>query len=174
MMIRFDIVKYFSYWCFGQFYDSRIKVLQIAQLLALVIFGSVSLMRQNLTELIERKFKKHKIQTLRWPLEAAKCSGVALSPSRKLISIPWGPFIYYVITFFGFLDPPPPPYVIMFLVLKIGIFWGRRFWTLPSRALWYRTGSSAFSIAVLIALIHCNRVRWSDAWNSYVFWQANT
>ena len=65
MMIRFDIVKYFSYWCFGQFYDSRIKVLQIAQLLALVIFGSVSLMRQNLTELIERKFKKHKIQTLR-------------------------------------------------------------------------------------------------------------
>ena len=30
-----------------------------------------------------------------------------------------GPFIYYVITFLGFLDPPPPPYVIMFLVLKI-------------------------------------------------------
>ena len=29
-----------------------------------------------------------------------------------------GPFIYYVITFLGFLDPPPP-YVIMFLVLKI-------------------------------------------------------
>ena len=94
MMIRFDIVKYFSYWCFGQFYDSRIKVLQIAQLLALVIFGSVSLMRQNLTELIERKFKKHKIQTLRWPLEAAKCSGVALSPSRKLISIRWSSTIH--------------------------------------------------------------------------------
>ena len=29
-----------------------------------------------------------------------------------------GPFIYYVITFLGFLDPLPP-YVIMFLVLKI-------------------------------------------------------
>ena len=28
------------------------------------------------------------------------------------------PFIYYVITFSGFLDPPPP-YVSMFLVLKI-------------------------------------------------------
>ena len=28
-----------------------------------------------------------------------------------------GPFIYYVITFLGFLDPPP--YVFMFLVLKI-------------------------------------------------------
>ena len=22
-------------------------------------------------------------------------------------------------------------------------------------------------------MIHCNRVRWSDAWNSYVFWLAN-
>ena len=29
-----------------------------------------------------------------------------------------GPFIYYVITFLGFLDPPPP-YVSMFLVLRI-------------------------------------------------------
>ena len=27
----------------------------------------------------------------------------------RLSSTPWGPFIYYVITFLGFLDPPPPP-----------------------------------------------------------------
>jgi hypothetical protein len=27
----------------------------------------------------------------------------------------WGPFIYYVSTFFGFLEPPPP-YIRMFLV----------------------------------------------------------
>ena len=40
------------------------------------------------------KIKKHIIQTLRWPREAAKCSGVALSPSRKLISIPWSSTIH--------------------------------------------------------------------------------
>ena len=33
-----------------------------------------------------------------------------------------GPFIYYVITFLGFLDPPPS-YVSMFLVLRIGKNW---------------------------------------------------
>ena len=33
-----------------------------------------------------------------------------------------GPFIYYVITFLGFLDPPPP-YVSMFLVLRISKNW---------------------------------------------------
>ena len=33
-----------------------------------------------------------------------------------------GPFIYYVITFLGFLDPPPP-YVSMFLVLRISKDW---------------------------------------------------
>ena len=36
-----------------------------------------------------------------------------------------------------------------------------------------RINSDDLPIAVLIALIHCNRVRWSDAWNSYVFWLAN-
>ena len=34
-----------------------------------------------------------------------------------------GPFINYVITFLGFLDPPPPPYVSMFLVLRISKNW---------------------------------------------------
>ena len=40
-----------------------------------------------------------------------------------------GPFIYYVITFLGFLDPPPP-YVSMFLVLRISKNW--HFLTPPS------------------------------------------
>ena len=47
--------------CFGQFYHSRIEVLQIAQLLALVIFELVSLMRENLREL--RENFKHKIRS---------------------------------------------------------------------------------------------------------------
>ena len=34
-----------------------------------------------------------------------------------------GPFIYYVITFLGFLYPPSPPYVSMFLVLRISKNW---------------------------------------------------
>ena len=46
-------------WCFGQFYHSRIQVLQIAQLMALVIFVLVSLMwAVRKSERIERKFKK--------------------------------------------------------------------------------------------------------------------
>ena len=43
-------------WCFGQVY----QVLNTAQILALVIFGSVSLMRENLREL--RENLKHKIR----------------------------------------------------------------------------------------------------------------
>ena len=35
-------------WCFGQFCRSRIEVLKVAQLLAHVIFVSVSLVRENL------------------------------------------------------------------------------------------------------------------------------
>ena len=42
-------------WCFGQFYHSRIDVLQIAQLLVLFIFMSVS--SENKSEKIKRKFK---------------------------------------------------------------------------------------------------------------------
>ena len=49
-------------WCFGNFYHSRIEVLQIAQLLALVIFVSDSLVRENLRGL--RENFKHKIRTL--------------------------------------------------------------------------------------------------------------
>ena len=40
-------------WCFGQFYHSRIEALQIAQLLALVVFELISLMRENLRGLRE-------------------------------------------------------------------------------------------------------------------------
>ena len=39
--------------CFGQFYSSRIDVLQIALLLGLVSFESVSLMRKNMRGLRE-------------------------------------------------------------------------------------------------------------------------
>ena len=46
---------------FGQFYYSRIEVLRIGQLLALVIFASVSLVRENLRGLKENL--KHKIRT---------------------------------------------------------------------------------------------------------------
>ena len=44
----------------------------------------------------------------------------ACQPSKgfEKIYMDKGPFIYYVTTFLGFLDPPPP-YVSMFLVLKI-------------------------------------------------------
>ena len=49
-------------WCIGQFYHSRVEVLQIAWLLALVIFVSVSLVRENLREL--RENLKHKIRSL--------------------------------------------------------------------------------------------------------------
>ena len=61
-----------------------------------------------------------------------------------------GPFIYYVITFLGFLDPLPP-YVSMFLVLKIiKIFWPpsppykwlRNIWMVPNEEtkgiFWYK------------------------------------
>ena len=48
-------------WCFGQFCRSRIEVLKVAQLLAHVIFVSVSLVRENLTGL--RENIKHKIRT---------------------------------------------------------------------------------------------------------------
>ena len=34
------------------------------------------------------------------------------------VALYMGPFIYYVITFLGFLGPPPP-YISMFLVLRI-------------------------------------------------------
>ena len=40
----------------------------------------------------------------------------------KIAQLTKGPFIYYVITFLGFLDPPPP-YVSMFLVLRISKNW---------------------------------------------------
>ena len=40
-------------WCLGQFNRSRIEVLQIAQLLALVIFVSFFLVRENLRGLRE-------------------------------------------------------------------------------------------------------------------------
>ena len=33
--------------------------------------------------------------------------------TMELPVLPWGPFIYYVITFLGFLDPLPP-YLSMF------------------------------------------------------------
>ena len=48
-------------WCFGLFHFSKIEVLKIAKLLALVVFVSVSLVRENLRGLRE-KFK-HKIRT---------------------------------------------------------------------------------------------------------------
>jgi hypothetical protein len=48
-------------WCFGQSYHSRIEVLQIAQLLAVVIFESFSLVRENLRQ--KRENFKHKIRT---------------------------------------------------------------------------------------------------------------
>ena len=41
---------------------------------------------------------------------------------KRVLTPPKGPFIYYVITFLGFLDPPPP-YVSMFLVLRISKNW---------------------------------------------------
>ena len=47
-------------WCFGQFYHSKIEVLQIAQLLAIFIFVSFSLVRENLRGL--RENFKHKIR----------------------------------------------------------------------------------------------------------------
>ena len=37
-----------------------------------------------------------------------QCSGVLYKNAEKTIVNTLGPFIYYVITFFGFLDPPPP------------------------------------------------------------------
>ena len=43
-------------WCYGQFYQSRIEVLQIAQFLALVIF-CVNFSSERKSERIERKFK---------------------------------------------------------------------------------------------------------------------
>ncbi len=49
---------------FGQFYRSRVEVLQIAQLLNLVSFVSVSLLRENLRGLKEDS--KHKILTSNW------------------------------------------------------------------------------------------------------------
>ena len=48
-------------WCLGQLYHSGIEVLQIAQLLELVSFGSVYLVRENLRGL--RENLKHKIPT---------------------------------------------------------------------------------------------------------------
>jgi hypothetical protein len=48
-------------WCLGQLYHSGIEVLQIAQLLELVSFGSVYLVRENLRGL--RENLKHKIRT---------------------------------------------------------------------------------------------------------------
>ena len=42
--------------------------------------------------------------------------------TRNTVKYHWGPFIYYVITFLGFLDPPPP-YVSMFLVLRLSKNW---------------------------------------------------
>ena len=50
-----------SYWYCGQFYRSRIEVLKIAQLLSLVIFVSVSLVRDILRGL--RENLKHKVPT---------------------------------------------------------------------------------------------------------------
>ena len=51
-------------WCFDQSYHSRTEVLQIAQLLALVIFVSVSPVRENLKR-IEIKFDSQN-PTSRW------------------------------------------------------------------------------------------------------------
>ena len=55
-------ISYLANWCFCQFYHSRIEVLQIAQLLALVSFVSVSvtIVRENLREF--RENFKHKIR----------------------------------------------------------------------------------------------------------------
>ena len=53
-------------WCFGQFCNSRIEVLQIAQLLAIVIFVSVPLVRENLRGLRENLI--HKILSPARPL----------------------------------------------------------------------------------------------------------
>ena len=47
-------------WCLGQFYFPIIEVFQIAQLLALVILVSVSLVRENLRglrEILKRKIR---------------------------------------------------------------------------------------------------------------------
>ena len=49
---------------FGQFHHSNIEILEIAQLLAIFIFVSVSLVRENLSGL--RENLKHKIRTCYW------------------------------------------------------------------------------------------------------------
>ena len=60
---------YLAIWqnrCFVPYYHSRIKVLQIAQLLATVIFVTVPLVRENLRGLRENLF--HKILSPARPL----------------------------------------------------------------------------------------------------------
>ena len=53
-------------WCFGPLYHSRIEVFQIAQFLAIVIFMSVSLVRDDLRDL--RENLNHKILSPARPL----------------------------------------------------------------------------------------------------------
>ena len=66
-------------WCFGPFYHSRIEVLQIAQLLAIVIFVSVSLVRENLRGL--RENLNHKILSSARPLGG--CHGTLDDAKRR-------------------------------------------------------------------------------------------
>ena len=65
-------VKGCIHWCFGQFYDKRIENLQIAQLLALGFFLSVSLVRE-----LRKKFKTQN-SNLKQPSRSQKLSNLQI------------------------------------------------------------------------------------------------
>ena len=68
-----------SHLTFGQFYYSKMEVLQIAQLLAVVIYASASLMRENQRGL--REILKRKIQPKTKKMQQITHDCIAFSPS---------------------------------------------------------------------------------------------
>ena len=68
-----------SHLTFGQFYHSKMEVLQIAQLLAVVIYASASLVRENQRGL--REILKRKIQPKTKKMQQITHDCIAFSPS---------------------------------------------------------------------------------------------
>ena len=75
-------------------------------------FLSVPTFKENLFGVIKQKANNAKVCKI----------NVVLIIDFSFLDVHRGRFIYYVITFLGFLDPPTP-YVSMFLVLRISKDW---------------------------------------------------
>ena len=87
------------------------------------------------------------------------------------IKITRGSFIYYVTTFLGFLDPlPPPPYVSMFLVLRISKNW--HFLTpLPPYKCWRNIWMVPWPEIVSSIMETFEMAKNVDIWKNYILWK---